>query len=325
MQIGMLISSAAVIRPTWTTAHLAHAALLAGHTVRFFEPGSMEVTVQGRVVVKAHVIDAPLSGPAEVAEKLAGHRLTRRYVDIGGLGLLLMRANPLTNTVQNLALMATERGVRVVNDPTGIALTRSKSWLASLPEVPRPATLVTSDPESARLFAEGQPEGVVLKPALGSGGRGVTMVKDPARVPRALVDVSRAQAGPVVVQGYLREAEYGEKRVFWVNGRIVGSYLRKRAPGAFHHNLQRGGIPEPTAITEVDRAICSAIGPHLRQNGIVIAGLDIIGGALVECNTLNPGGIHYAEAFREQDAPSIAAQTLQLITGEWNTPEVKHA
>ena len=38
MQIGMLISSAAVIRPTWTTAHLAHAALLAGHTVRFFEP-----------------------------------------------------------------------------------------------------------------------------------------------------------------------------------------------------------------------------------------------------------------------------------------------
>ena len=325
MQIGMLISSAAVIRPTWTTAHLAHAALLAGHTVRFFEPGSMEVTVQGRVIVKAHVIDGPMDGPTEIANKLANHRLTRRYVDIGGLDLLLMRANPLTNTVQNLALMAMERGVRVVNDPTGIALTRSKSWLASLPEVPRPPTLVTTDPDSARLFAEGQSGGVVLKPALGSGGRGVMMVSDPARVPRAMVDVTRAQAGPVVVQGYLPEAENGEKRVFWVDGRIVGGYLRKRAPGAFHHNLQRGGLPEPTAITEVDRAICSAIGPHLRRNGIVIAGLDIIGGALVECNTLNPGGIHYAETFRKQDTPSIAAQTLQLITGEWNTPEVKHA
>ncbi len=325
MQIGMLISSATVIRPTWTTAHLAHAALLAGHTVRFIEPGSMEVTVQGRVVVKAHVIDSPLSGPAEVANKLAAHQLTRRYVDVGSLDLLLMRANPLTNTVQNLALMAAERGVRVVNDPTGIARTRSKSWLASLPDVPCPPTLVTTDPESARLFAEGQPRGVVLKPALGSGGRGVKMVADPARVPRAMIDVSRAQAGPVVVQGYLPEADDGEKRVFWVNGRIVGGYLRKRAPGAFHHNLQRGGLPEPTEITDVDKAICAAIGPHLRRNGIVLAGLDIIGEALVECNTLNPGGIHYAEAFREQDAPSIAAQTLQLITRSWNTPEVKHA
>jgi len=325
MQIGMLISSAAVIRPTWTTAHLAHAALLAGHTVRFFEPGSMEVTTQGRVVVKAHVIDAPMSGPTEVADKLAHYQLTRRYVDIGGLDLLLMRANPLTNTVQNLALMAMERGVRVVNNPTGIALTRSKSWLASLPEVPRPPTLVTTDPESARLFAEGQPGGVVLKPALGSGGRGVTMVSDASRVPRVMVDVTRAQSGPVVVQGYLPEADHGEKRVFWVNGRIVGSYLRRRAPGAFLHNLQRGGLPEATEITEVDRAICSAIGPHLRRNGIVIAGLDIIGGALIECNTLNPGGLHYAETFRQQDAPSIAAETLQLITGEWNTTEVKHA
>ena len=173
MQIGMLISSAAVIRPTWTTAHLAHAALVAGHTVRFIEPHDMEVTTHGRLVTRAHVLDHPLGSPTEVAQQLSGLNLTRRFVEIPSLDVLFMRANPLTPAVLNLALMAQEWGVRVVNDPIGIARTRSKTWLAALTNVPRPPTLITSDGDSARLFAEGQSHGVVVKPAMGSGGRGV--------------------------------------------------------------------------------------------------------------------------------------------------------
>ena len=325
MQIGMLISSAAAIRPTWTTAHLAQAALLAGHTVRFLEPGSMEVTAQGRVVARAHVIDAPETDQVSLANRLSQRRLTRRYIDVGSLDTLLMRANPLTPTVLNLALMAQERGVRVINDPAGIALTRTKTWLASLADVPRPKTLVTTDRNAARSFAEGQGQGVVLKPAHGSGGRGVQLVRDPAKVPRAMADVIRAQPGPVVVQGYLPEADEGEKRLFWVDGHIVGGYLRQRAPGAFLHNLQRGGQPQPTEVADADRAIVNAITPHLRNSGIVLAGLDIIGSALVECNTLNPGGIHYAESFRTSDGPTIAEETIQIMTRTWHTSGAKHA
>jgi len=325
MQIGILISSAAVIRPTWTTAHLAQAALVAGHTVRFFEPGSMEVTTQGRVVTRAHVLDKPERTSTDLAVKLSRHQLTRRYIDVGSLNLLMMRANPLTPTVLNLALMAQDRGVRVVNDPTGIALTRSKTWLASLMDVPRPRTLVTTDTDAATAFAEKQPHGVVLKPANGSGGRGVHLVRSPNKVNRAMADVMIAHPGPVVVQNYLPEADDGEKRLFWVDGQIVGGYLRQRAPGSFLHNLQRGGQPQPTEVLDTDRAIVSAITPHLRKAGIVLAGLDIIGSALVECNTLNPGGIHYAESFRNTDGPTIAEETLQIITRTWNTAEAIHA
>jgi glutathione synthase len=293
--------------------------------VRFIEPNAMEVTTQGRVITRAYVLDCPEKDPATIANKLARRRLTERYVDLAGLDLLLMRANPLTNTVLNLGLMATERGVRVVNHPSGIALTRAKTWLASLLDVPSPQTLVTTDPESARLFAEGHPQGVVLKPALGSGGRGVQWVKHPRGIRTAMLDVARIVPGPVVVQAYLPEADAGEKRIFWVDGQIVGGYLRRRGVGSFHHNLQRGGQPEATTITDEDRALCAAIGPHLRRNGIVLAGLDIIGDKLVECNTLNPGGIHYAEAFRTAPGPTIAAKTLQLITRTENTPEARHA
>ncbi len=325
MQIAMLISSAAVIRPTWTTAHLAQAALKAGHSVRFVEPGSLEVTGQGRVVTRAHLIDTPLASQAEIADRLRLGRLTRRYVDVGAFDLMLMRANPLTPTVLNLALMAQERGVRVINDPAGIALTRTKTWLASLADVPRPLTLVTTDSKAAKAMAETLPQGVVMKPAHGSGGRGVQLVRDPDRIPQAMHNVVRSQPGPVVVQEYLTDADKGEKRLFWVDGHVVGGYLRQRAPGSFLHNLQRGGQPQPTEISDTDRAIVSAITPHLRQAGIVLAGLDIIGGALVECNTLNPGGIHYAESFRTTNGPSIAEETLQIMTRTWNTSEAKHA
>ena len=325
MQIGMLISSAAVIRPTWTTAHLAHAALLAGHTIRFIEPHDMEVTTHGRLVTRAHVLEHPLASPTEVAQQLSGLHLTRRFIEIATLDLLFMRANPLTPAVLNLALMAQEWGVRVVNDPMGIARTRSKTWLAALQDVPRPRTLITSDGASASLFAEGQENGVVVKPAMGSGGRGVRRVSDPSKVARAVAEVMRVQPGPTVVQGYLPEADEGEKRIFWVDGHIVGGYLRKRAPGAFHHNLQRGGQPEATEISESDKKICDAIAPHLHRSGISIAGLDIIGSALVECNTLNPGGVHYAESFRASGDKTIASWTIQILTNPSNTEKVKPA
>jgi glutathione synthase len=120
-------------------------------------------------------LDKPERTSTDLAIKLSQHQLTRRYIDVGSLNLLMMRANPLTPTVLNLALMAQDRGVRVVNDPTGIALTRSKTWLASLMDVPRPRTLVTTDTDAATAFAEKQPHGVVLKPANGSGGRGVQL------------------------------------------------------------------------------------------------------------------------------------------------------
>ena len=115
MQIGFLISSARAVRPPWTTAPLAQAALEARHRVRIFESGEIEVTGQGRLVARAYVLDAPCAAPAELAQRLSSGQLVRRYVEIGSLDILLLRANPFTPHVRVMALMAQERGVRVYN------------------------------------------------------------------------------------------------------------------------------------------------------------------------------------------------------------------
>jgi glutathione synthase len=334
MRIGFLISSARVVGPTWTTAHLAQAALEDQHQVRFLEAADIEVTSQGRLVARTHVLDAPLKTAAALAQKLSTAQLARRYVELNTLDMLLLRANPLTPQVLSMAMLAQEQGVQVTNDPTGVVRTRSKAWLATLPGIPTPPTLVTRELSSARLFAENLGTDVVLKPAIGSGGYGVHWVKrgHTGGLTKAFNEILLSAHGPVVVQAYSSAADQGEKRVFFVDGQIVGAYLRERAPGAFLHNLQQGATPTACAVNDTDHDIVQAIGPHLARNGIRIAGLDIIGGELIEVNTLNPGGVHYAESFRDGCTPGasewpIASQIIRTLTTlpTWKLPEANPA
>ena len=96
----------------------------------------------------------------------------------------------------------------------------------------------------------------------------------------------------------------------------MGAYLRERAPGEFRHNLKRGGTPKPTEITQEEHALVEAVSPVLKKQGVWIAGLDVIGGKLVEVNTLNPGGFHFIQEHTEKHlAPQLVASLLERIRG----------
>ena len=318
MRLIIAVTSVATLNSTWSTVHLAHAALRLGIGVRFLEPRDFEITVSGRLVVRAFSIDPPSPGLDALSRRLTELDLPRRYVEPGPEDMLLLRVNPLRVGLLANALLAEEAGIPVVNAPMGIARTRTKAWLATLAGVPRPEGVATRSRSAAQAFAAELGEPVVVKPALGSGGYGVSLVKkgDARGLDRALDLAFAFPEGMIVVQRYLPEAEQGEKRLFWVKGQLLGAYRRQRSPGEFRHNLKQGGQPEACDLEESDRRIAASIGPHLERNGIRIAGLDVIGDKLVEVNTLNPGGIHHAERLRSQDGRGIAESTLRLLLGE---------
>ena len=117
--------------------------------------------------------------------------------------------------------------------------------------------------------------------------------------------------GYVVVQEYLPEAKDGEKRLIWMNGEFLGGYVRQRAPGEFRHNLKQGAVPEALQASSADQSLMDALTPHLQQQGIWFAGIDVIGNRIVEVNTLNPGGLHLVSEFSERDlAEPIVASLL---------------
>lgn len=297
MKVAFAITRAASIDDTWTTVHLAVAALERGWPVRFIEPWDFEIDDSGALVARAHAFDQPIDA-ATLARRLSGRQTPRRFVDLRGVDLMLLRASPLDPTLLTFALLARSFGVRVVNDPTGLLQVSHKGWLASLPGIATPPSIVTHSRAAAQLFHDRQRRApVIVKPARGSGGRGVSLVP-PRRADLldAAFDLAqRAGDGYVVVQVYLREAEDGEKRLVWLDGEVLGGYLRQRATGEFRHNLRRGGQAVPTVITQAERDAVETLSPALLDAGIRLAGLDVIGGHVIEVNALNPGGAFHTD------------------------------
>jgi glutathione synthase len=296
VRIAFAITRASSVDETWTTVHLARAALERGDQVRFVEPWDFEIDAHGRVIARSHAFDEPTSAD-QIATALVNRRATRRYVDLERIDLLLLRAAPLDVSVLTFASLAKERGVSAVNDPDGLLRVSNKGWLASLPGVRTPPAVVTRSRASCHVFASSQPDGVVVKPARGSGGGRVSHVvqRDAESLDEAFEIAREGSDGYVVVQRYLREAERGEKRLVWLDGVVIGGYLRRRAPGEFRHNLKRGGLAEPTDITADDQALGAQIAPSLARAGVRLAGLDVIGSQLIEVNALNPGGAYHVD------------------------------
>lgn len=296
MRIGFVITRAASLDATWTTPSLVLAALERGHQVRLIERHDFDIDARGQLVARASAIDPPAPPLDDLIAALKRRSLRRASIDVGRLDTLVLRSSPLTTDLLTFAALARDRGVRVINDPDGILRVSSKAWLAALPDVPTPPTLITRSAGAATVFYRQHRHGVVVKPARGSGGRAVSRVPahDITRFDRAF-ETARRPGGHVVVQAYLQAAEIGEKRLLWLDGRILGGYLRRRAPGEFRHNLKRGATAVPAQVTDGERALLAPLTPHLLGAGIRFAGLDLIGDHLVEVNALNPGGTFHTD------------------------------
>jgi len=313
VRIGFAITRAASVEASWTTVGLACAALRRGWEVRFIEPWDFEVDLSGRLVARSHAFSTPTS-PETLALALSSRSAPRRFVDLKRLDMLLLRAAPLSTSILTFASLASASGVRVVNDPAGLLCVTHKSWLAAQPGVATPPTVVTRSRAAVHLFHDSQPSGVILKPARGSGGRGVSHVRDgdSTGLDQAFDTAKKLGDGYVVAQAYLSAAKHGEKRLLWLDGKVLGGYLRRRAPGEFRHNLKQGGLPTPTTVDASDLEIVSSVSPHLLSAGIRFAGLDVIGEHLIEVNALNPGGAFHADRLNGTNlAETIMGQLAQ--------------
>jgi len=301
MQIGVAVRSTSALTGSWTTSALIAAAQRRGHAVWVFGADDLSVR-DGDASARAFLLDAdPSADPERVAADLTARRPERHRIRLGALDVLWLRSAPLDPGLLAFALLAEAAGVEVVNRPAGVLLLAHKAWLASL-DVPAPSTVVTASRGVAHGFhLERGP--VVVKPDRGSGGQAVSRVAagDHVGLDEAF-DVARAAGdGLVVVQAYVVAASRGEKRLVWCDGVVLGGYLRQRADGEFRHNLRQGGTPHPIVLDPADHALGDALTPHLRAAGIRFAGLDVLGGQIIEVNAVNPGGTVHADALHGTD------------------------
>ena len=85
-----------------------------------------------------------------------------------------------------------------------------------------------------------------------------------------------------------------------LNGQPLGAILRLHADGVELNNLDQGGTAVAASLTNRDRAICQALGDDLQAYGVVFAGIDVIGGMLIEINITSPTGLQEMTRFDGQ-------------------------
>jgi glutathione synthase len=80
-------------------------------------------------------------------------------------------------------------------------------------------------------------------------------------------------------------------------GDPVGVVRRVAVPGEFRCNMAAGALPVADAVTPADKQLCAALEPELSRLGILLAGIDVIGGRLTEVNVTSPTGLREIDAL----------------------------
>ncbi len=95
-----------------------------------------------------------------------------------------------------------------------------------------------------------------------------------------------------MVQKFLSQIKYGDKRIFIINGKIKGSIKRMPKKGSIISNLGQGGKAVKTKISKKEMYIAKKVAYSLKKNNILFAGVDLISNYLTgDINVTSPTGL----------------------------------
>ncbi|MDA0786067.1 MAG: glutathione synthase [Proteobacteria bacterium] len=275
-----------------STFALALEAQARGHGLFHYLPEDLSLR-DGRVVAKAR--------PLEVRREAGNHFSlgAAETLDLAGLDVVLMRQDPPFDMAYITATHILEHihpQTLVVNDPVSVRNAPEKLFVTHFDGV-MPPTLITSSREEIEAF-RAQHKDIIVKPLYGNGGAGVFHIKPDDENLNSLLEMfTDIYREPIIIQRYLPEVRLGDKRIILVDGEAVGAINRVPAEGEARSNMHVGGRAEKIGLTSREQDICAAIGPSLREQGLIFVGIDVIGDYLTEINVTSPTGIQEIDRF----------------------------
>lgn len=222
---------------------------------------------------------------------------------LSGFDAVLMRKDPPFDTEYlystHLLELAEKQGVRVFNRPSALRDFNEKLAIARFPQFTVP-TLVTRRADLIKAFLAEQRD-VILKPLDGMGGSGIFRIRDDDANLNVIIEtLTQLETRTVMAQRYIPEIVLGDKRILLINGEPVPYALaRIPAKGETRGNLAAGGKGVAQRLSARDREIAETVGPILRELGLFLVGLDVIGDYLTEINVTSPTG--FTEITQQTD------------------------
>ena len=278
-----------------------------GHAIHAFEPRDMAMSGSG---VTASVAQLTLTGDPDGWYRAAPRteRALREF------DVVVMRKDPpfdMEYVVATYLLeLAEQQGARIVNKPAAIRDHNEKLAIAQFPQFIAP-TLVTANEQRLRAF-HAEHRDIILKPLDGMGGTGVFRIKDDAMNLGVVIETLTANGRQTIMaQRYIPDIVKGDKRILLISGNVVPFSLARIPQGSeVRGNLAAGGVGVAQPLSVRDGEIANVIAPILAARGLLLVGLDVIGGYMTEINVTSPTCF---QEIRQQTGFNVAGMFVDAL------------
>ena len=180
-----------------------------------------------------------------------------------------------------------KNNVKIINNPTSIRNISEKLYSAKYQKF-MPSTIFTKNIDEIKKFLKHQKK-IILKPIHSFGGNDIYLV---SKFNSRLIKKFIKKHGHIMCQKFLSKIHKGDKRIFIINGKIVGAISRIPKKGSFLSNLSKGGKAINTKITSLEKKISKKIAYDLKNEKIFFAGIDFIDQKLNgDINVTSPTGL----------------------------------
>src|SRR5690606_9925961 len=152
-----------------------------------------------------------------------------------------------------------------------------------------------------------------VKPLDGMGGSEVYRLHaNDHNIGVILENMTRFGQRTIMAQRYLPEISDGDKRILVINGEPL-PYTLARIPkkGETRGNLAAGGTGLARPLSPRDLKIPTTVGAVLREQGLFLVGLDVIGDHLTEINVTSPTGMVEIAAQTDCNPAAVFMDALE--------------
>ncbi len=166
-----------------------------------------------------------------------------------------------------------ENGITAINNYQSISKSRDKALTPLYLRangIPFPPTIITEN-ISIALTTISEWGSALIKPLMGSLGRGIILVKDPDTAYPILKQLL-SWGQPLIIQKFIEKKDNKDLRALIINGQAYATYYRKGRKGTFKTNVAQGAVVEQAKPSEEIIEIAIKTTEAL---GLFYAGVDI--------------------------------------------------
>ena len=177
--------------------------------------------------------------------------------------------------------------VKIINDPTSIRNLSEKLFSSKYLKF-MPQTIFTQNLKEIRSFFN-KNKRIILKPIHSYSGNDIILMN---KFNLKIIKKFIKKHNYIMCQKFLPKIDRGDKRVFIINGKVVGAISRVPKKGSFLSNISKGAIPKNIKLTKIELKISKIISKDLKKENIYFAGIDFIDQKLNgDINVTSPTGL----------------------------------